>query len=81
MFLPGYKPYVKATALFSTGHSFYFAPGIVAGGYGKINSQIGLGVTLDDSWSLQLNVMALEYLMARKNYAGHGVDIFLAKSF
>ncbi|MDB5256783.1 MAG: hypothetical protein JWM14_1478 [Chitinophagaceae bacterium] len=81
MFLPGYKPYLKATALFSAGHSFYFAPGLVAGGYGKINSQIGLGVTLGDSWSLQLNVMALEYLMARKNYAGHGVDIFLAKSF
>lgn len=81
MFLPGYKPYLKAAAILSAGHSFYFSPGVAVGGFGKINSQIGLGVTLGDSWSLQLNVMALEYLLARKTYSGHGVDLFLAKSF
>jgi len=81
MFLPAYKPYVKASAILSAGNSFYFAPGVAVGGYGKINSQLGMGVTLGDSWSVQLNVMALEYLLARKTYAGHGVDLFLAKSF
>jgi hypothetical protein len=81
MFLPGYKPYLKAAVFLSAGNSFYFAPALVAGGFGKVNSQVGLGVTLGDSWSVQVNVMALEYLLARKNYAGHGVDIFLAKSF
>lgn len=81
MFLPGYKPYLKAAAIFSAGNYFYFAPGIAVGGFGKINSQIGLVVTLGHSWSVQLNVMALEYLLARKTYSGHGVDLFLAKLF
>lgn len=81
MFLPGYKPCLKVAAFFSAGNSFFFAPAVVAGGYGLVNSQLGLGVTVGNSWSLQLNVMALEYLVARKNYSGHGVDIFLAKSF
>jgi hypothetical protein len=81
MFLPGYKPCLKLAAFFSAGNSFFFAPALVAGGYGQLNSQLGLGVTLGDSWSVQLNVMALEYLFARKNYSGHGLDLFLAKSF
>ncbi len=81
VFLPGYKPGLKAAVFFSAANSFFFAPAIVVGGYGNINSQIGLGFTTRSNWSVQLNAMALEYLVARKNYSGHGIDLFLAKSF
>jgi hypothetical protein len=81
MFLPGYKPCVKAALFFSAGKSFFIAPAVVMGGFGKINSQLGIGITFARTWSLQLNAMALEYLVMRTSYSGHGVDIFIAKSF
>ncbi|MDB5274062.1 MAG: hypothetical protein JWO58_2429 [Chitinophagaceae bacterium] len=80
MFLPGYMPYGKLAVFFSVGNAFFITPAIVAGGFGKINSQLGIGFTAG-TWSLQLNAMALEYLVMRSNYAGHGVDLFIAKSF
>lgn len=79
--MPGYKPYGKVAAYIYPAPAFFIAPAVVAGGYGLINSQLGLGVTVAETWTVQLNVMALEYLLARKTYSGHGLDFMLAKSF
>jgi hypothetical protein len=81
LFLPGSKPSARLTAMIAANRVLFVAPSVVLGGFGKINTQLGMGLTVDQTMTLQLNVMALEYLLASDHYSGHGLDVFIAKRF
>ncbi len=81
LFLPGSKPSARLTALIATSKALFVAPSVVIGGFGKVNTQLGVGLTVDQTWTLQLHVMALEYVLAPDRYSGHGLDVFIAKRF
>ena len=81
MFLKGYVPYLKASIYYAIFPKVYLVPAIVVGGYGKVNSQLGISATLFKDWSIQTNIFALEYFIAPKKYSGHGLDVYLTKTF
>ncbi|HSZ71110.1 MAG TPA: DUF5723 family protein, partial [Cytophagaceae bacterium] len=81
MLLQGYLPYVKLSAYYAIVPKVFIVPAITIGGYGNINTQIGLSATVAKSWSVQANIFALEYLIAPRNYSGHGFQLYLTKRF
>ncbi|MDB5255505.1 MAG: hypothetical protein JWM14_200 [Chitinophagaceae bacterium] len=81
MFLKGYLPYAKVSAYYAITPALCVVPAITVGGYGSINTQIGLSATVAKTWSLQANVFALEYLAAPTSYSGHGLELYLTKRF
>lgn len=81
MILQGYRPYLRLSAYYAIAPAFYIVPGVTAGGFGNINSQLGLSATIANSWSLQANFFALEYLISPTKYSGHGLELFLTKRF
>lgn len=81
MFLTGYVPYLKASAYYAILPKVYIVPAIVVGGYGRVNSQLGLSATFAKHWSVQTNIFALEYVVAPRNYSGHGLEVYLTKTF
>jgi len=81
MFLKGYLPYAKVAAYYAITPAFFVVPAITVGGYGNINTQLGLSATVAKSWSLQANIFALEYFIAPTSYSGHGLEVYLTKRF
>ncbi len=81
MFLKGYLPYLKLSAYYALLPKVYIVPVVVIGGYGKVNTQLGISATVAQHWTVQANVMVLDYLIAPKKYSGHGVDVYLTKTF
>lgn len=81
MFLRGYLPYLKLSAYYAIFPRFYIVPAVVVGGYGKVNTQLGLSATVAKHWSIQTNIFALEYLIDPTKYAGHGLEVYLTKTF
>ncbi len=81
MFLKGYLPYLKLSAYYAVLPKVYIVPAVVVGGYGKVNTQLGVSATLAKHWSVQTNIFALEYLLAPTKYAGHGLEVYLTKTF
>ncbi len=81
MFLKGYLPYAKVSAYYAITPALFIVPAITFGGYGSINTQLGLSAKVAKTWSLQANVFALEYLIAPTSYSGHGLELCLTKRF
>lgn len=81
MFLKGYLPYAKFAAYYAITPSIVVIPGLTVGGYGSINSQVGLSATLAKTWSIQANIYALEYFIVPTSYSGHGGELYLTKRF
>jgi hypothetical protein len=81
MFLKGYMPSLRASAYYAIIPNVYIVPAVLVGGYGKINTQLGLSATVAKHWSVQANVFALEYLIAPTKYSGHGAEVYLTKTF
>jgi hypothetical protein len=79
--LKGYLPSLRVSAYYSLLPKIFIVPAIIAGGYGRVNTQVGLSATLAKHWSVQANVFALEYLIAPKKYSGHGLELYLTKTF
>jgi len=81
MFLKGYVPYLKVSAYYALFPKVFIVPIVVIGGYGKVNTQLGLSATVAKHWSVQTTIFALDYLIAPKKYAGHGFELYLTKAF
>lgn len=81
MFLKGYLPYVKVAAYYAITPAFFVVPAITVGGYGSVNTQLGLSATVSQTWSIQANIFALEYFIAPTSYSGHGAELYLTKRF
>jgi hypothetical protein len=81
MFIKGYLPYAKVSAYYAITPAFFIIPAITVGGYGNINTQVGFSATVAKTWSAQVNVFALEYLIAPTKYSGHGIELYLTKRF
>jgi hypothetical protein len=81
LFLKGYLPYAKVAAYYAVTASLFIVPAVAVGGYGNINTQLGLSATVAKTWSLQANVVALEYFIAPTSYSGHGLELYLTKRF
>lgn len=82
MFLKGYLPYACLSAYYAITPSISLVPALSAGGYGLINSQIGVSADIGGSWSLQANLFGLpEYAFLSDKYSGHGLTLFVTKRF
>ena len=81
MFLKGYLPYAKVSGYYAITPAFFIVPAITFGGYGSINTQLGLSATVAKTWSVQANIFALEYFIAPTSYSGHGLELYLTKRF
>lgn len=81
MFLKGYLPRAKVSAYYALTPQLFLVPSAIMGGYGQPNVQLGLSATVAKTWSIQANIIALEYLIKPTSTSGHGLELYLTKRF
>ena len=76
-----YVPRAYVRGIFYVTPEFFVAPGIVAGGYGTVNSEVSLFKSFKDRFTVSATAIFLEYLIAPAKTQGFGGNISLIKIF
>lgn len=81
MFNAGYVPRIYLKGIYYFGKSFFIAPTLAYGGFGKTDLELAAAKSFKDRFVISANLFYAEYLLLPKSTAGQGFNVSLTKLF